>query len=144
MDFERWREPITVLPSEETLRAKREGGWSPVAIEWARLPASRGDDDTGRPIPYGFRISADCAHLEVDPVEKEVMSLVVAWIADDRPLSKVATELNRRDYRNREGEPWTQVSLFRLLPRIVEFGPEILSSETWADSKRRFLRAVTA
>ena len=139
---ERWREPISAIPTDDVLDAKAQQGWRPVAIEWVRDTAKPTESDR-RPIPYGLRISPDCAHLEVDPIEREVMSLVVAMIAGDHPLSKIAAELNQRELRPREGSEWTQVALFKMMPRIVEFGPEILSAEEWSDSKREVLSAVS-
>lgn len=139
---ERWREPVSAIPGPEVLDAKAKEGWRPVAIEWAR-DAAQPDERERRPIPYGLRISSDCSHLEVDPIERDAMSLVVAMIAGDRPLSAIASELNRRELRTRQGEPWTQVTLFKLLPRIVELGPEILGASEWAESKRKLLAAVS-
>jgi len=138
---ERWREPISTIPTQTVLDAKAEQGWRPVAIEWARDAPTPVASDR-RPIPYGLRVSPDCAHLELDPVEREVMSLIIAMIAGDHPLSKIAAELNRRELRPRQGTQWTQIGLFKLLPRIVEFGPEILSAKEWPDSKRKVLSAV--
>ena len=139
---ERWREPISAIPTDDVLDAKAKQGWRPVAIEWVRDTPKRVESDR-RPIPYGLRISPDCAHLEVDPIEREVMSLVVAMIAGDHPLTKIAAELNRRELRPREGSEWTQVALFKMLPRIVEFGPEVLSSEAWSSSKSNVLAAIS-
>jgi hypothetical protein len=143
--MDRWREPVSAIPSADVVAAKAKEGWKPVAIEWAREPneTTTSEASSQRPIPYGLRISADCSHLEVDPVEREVMSVIVAMIAADHPLSRVAAELNRLDYRPREGPQWSQVALFRLLPRIVEFGPEILGSEEWSDYKTKVLSAVS-
>ena len=138
---ERWREPISSIPSPDVLEAKASEGWRPAAIEWVRDPR----EPTGsehRPIPYGLRISRDCSHLEIDPIEREVMTLVIAMIAGDHPLSKIAEELNGREFTTRQAAKWTQIALFKLLPRIVEFGPEILSAEEWFDSKRKVLSAV--
>lgn len=144
-EMERMREPVSSLPSSEVLRAKAREGWRPVAIEWVRdeKPADGAEPAVKRPIPYGLRISADCTFLEVDPTEKEVMSLIIAMIAGDHPLSKIAGELNQRDLRARDGARWSQVAIFKLLPRIVEFGPEILSHEAWTASKRRVLAEVS-
>lgn len=141
--MDRWREPVAAIPSQDVVAAKAKEGWRPVAIEWAREPSAPVSDSGRRAIPYGLRISADCSHLEVDEVEREVMSIIVAMIASDHPLSKVAAELNRLDYRTREGSEWTQVVLFKLLPRIIEFGPEILGSQEWSDHKRKVLSAVS-
>jgi len=138
---ERWREPISSMPSESVLEAKAAQGWRPAAIEWVRETREPTDSER-RPIPYGLRISPDGAHLEIDPTEREVMTLVVAMIAGDHALSKIAEELNRRGLKTRHGTTWTQIALFKLLPRIVEFGPEILSAEEWSESKRKVLSAV--
>ena len=117
-----------------------------MAIEWARESKPSAEEarpyQHQRPIPYGLRISSDCAHLEVDPIEKEVMTLVIAMIAGDHPLSKIAAELNQREFRPRHGTEWTQVSIFKLLPRIVEFGPEIMSAAAWSSSKKDVLASV--
>ncbi len=61
----------------------------------------------------------------------------------DHPLSKIAAELNRRELSTRQGSEWTEFALFKMLPRIIEFGPEILSAEEWSDSKRKVLSAVS-
>lgn len=143
-DIERWREPVSSLPSAEQLRAKADSGWRPVAIEWERgLTADSADASTLKPIPYGLRISSDCRHLEIDPVEREVIRLIVAMIAGDHPLSKIASELTSRGYRSRTGAEWTQVKVFRLLPRVIEFGPEILSETEWTQQKERLLSAIS-
>lgn len=139
---ERWREPISTIPTQTVLNAKAKQGWHPAAIEWVRDTPQPATSDR-RPIPYGLRVSPDCAHLELDPIEREVINLIIAMITGDHPLSKIAAELNRRELRPRQGTEWTQLALFKLLPRVVEFGPEILSAEEWPDSKRKVLSAVS-
>ncbi len=139
---ERWREPVSEIPSKAVIQAKAKEGWKPVAIEWLREIDVPSEDSGRRPIPYGLRISPDCSHLQVDPIEREVMSIILAMIAADHSLSKVAAELNRRDYVSRDGSAWTQVALFKMLPRIVEVGPEILGADKWPDSKKNVLSAV--
>ena len=140
---ERWREPVSTLPTEGLVKAKEKEGWHLVAVEWSRSSNRAPEDSPLRPIPYGLRISSDCSHLEVDPVEREVISLIVAMIAGDHPLSKIAEELNERGFQTRQASPWTQVSIFKLLPRVVEFGPEVLSADEWSDNKRKLLEAVS-
>ncbi|HSF17285.1 MAG TPA: recombinase family protein [Vicinamibacteria bacterium] len=141
-EIERWREPISSLPSSDTVREKEREGWRAVAIEWERGRKDR-EESRPQPIPYGLRISPDCRHLEVDPVEKEIMQVIVAMIAADYPLSRIASELNGRGFTSRAGSAWTQVAVFRLLPRIIEFGPEILSAREWSQHKERLLSTVT-
>jgi hypothetical protein len=43
----------------------------------------------------------------------------------------VAEELNRRGFRTRAGGDWSPVAVFNLLPRLIEVGPRIFSSEEW-------------
>ena len=141
-ETERWREPIAALPSQDSIDAKANEGWRPVAIEWERGARAVSEDADKRPIPYGLRISSDCRHLEVDPTEKDVMRRIMAMIAADFPLSKIAAELNDHGFQTRAGSRWTQVQLFKLLPRIVEFAPEVLNEREWSESKKRLLSAV--
>jgi Recombinase len=140
-EYERWREPLSKLPSPDSWKKREEEGWRLAAIEWER--PERLDEVEKRPIPYGLRISEDCRNLEVDPTEKETMSLIVAMISGDRPLSRIAEELNQRGLRTRAGSNWTQLKIFQLLPRIIEFGPEILAERDWPESKRRVLAVVS-
>ena len=136
------REPVSALPTAETLEKKRKEGWRIAAIEWER-EGVREAAEGRRPIPYGLRISTDCQHLEVDPVEKEVVATIIAMIAGDHPLSRIAAELNQRGSRTRSRSEWTQLRIFQMLPRVIELGPEILSQKEWSESKKRLLAAVS-
>lgn len=141
-EVERFREPVSALPTTEILEKRRKEGWSLVAVEWER-EAVREAPEGRRPIPYGLRISTDCHHLEVDPAEKQVVATIIAMIAGDHPLSRIAAELNRRGSRTRSGSEWTQLKIFQMLPRVIELGPEILSQREWSESKKRLLAAVS-
>jgi hypothetical protein len=44
---------------------------------------------------------------------------------------RVADELNRRGCRTREGERWTPISVFEMLPRLIEVGPHLFRSAEW-------------
>jgi hypothetical protein len=139
---ERFREPVAAPPSPEIIEARRREGFRLVAVEWEREGVRQAPEGR-RPIPYGLRISTDCRHLEVDPSERDAVATIIALIAGDHPLSKIAQELNRRGYRARGGSEWTQLQVFRLLPRVIELGPEVLSQSEWAESKKRLLAAVS-
>lgn len=141
-EIERWREPVSALPTAESVDQKRKEGWRLTAIEWER-EGVRETAEGRRPIPYGLRISTDCQHLEVDPAEKDVVATIIAMIAGDHPLSRIAAELNQRGSRTRSGSEWTQLKIFQMLPRVIELGPEILSQREWSESKRRLLAAVS-
>ena len=54
----------------------------------------------------------------------------------DGPYSSIADELNRRGFRTREGVRWTPVSVFQMLPRLIEVGPEDLQQRRVAADAR--------
>ena len=96
-NMKRFREVISQWPDRESWQAKMDEGWKPVAIEWEREEVSV-ETDQGqlrREVPYGLKVSEDCLHLEENPKEMAVLKLMLALIAGDRPLSKIAEELNR-------------------------------------------------
>jgi hypothetical protein len=139
---ERVREELTEPITPERLAQRARDGWHAVAIEWER---SAGAAITRRRVelPYGLRIADDCHHLEDDPAEIEVLTQMLHLIVEDRKLSDVAAELNRRGYRNRTGGGWTQSQVFELLPRLTESAPQIFARQDWGqERKRRGLRAV--
>jgi hypothetical protein len=141
---ERIREIVSKWPDRDAWKARMDEGWRPVAIEWER-DAERQATESGQfkhEVPYGLKVSQDCRHLERDAQEMTVLKLILALIAGDHPLSKIAEQLNRQGHRMRNGAEWTQVSVFHMLPRLIEVAPEILSTEEWTSSKKRILRAV--
>jgi hypothetical protein len=143
MDKERIREILKTVPTPDYMKSKLEEGWRPVAIEWERSTSDAAKGGILRhEVPYGLRVSEDCHQLEEDSKEKEVMKLMLALIAGDHPLSKIAEELNGRGYSMRNGKPWSQVTVFNMLPRLIEMAPEILSGEEWSDNRDRILKAV--
>ncbi|HEV2492436.1 MAG TPA: recombinase family protein [Terriglobia bacterium] len=140
--IERVREVPTRLLDADYLRERAEAGWKLVAIEWQR-PVEGGEAEARglvEEIPFGLRVADDCSRLEEDPTEKEILMLMMDLIVDDFSLSKVAEELNRRRFRTRQGAPWSPASVFNMLPRLIEVGPRIFSSEEWAERRRRLFR----
>lgn len=93
-------------------------------------------------IPYGLKVSSDCLYLEENPAERQVLEAIMELIVQDRPFSQIADELNRRGYRMRNGGEWTRVSVFNLMPRLIETGPRIFSSEEWAARRPHLLKVV--
>jgi hypothetical protein len=63
-------------------------------------------------------------------------------IVQDLPLSRVADELNRQSFRTRDGFQWSQISVFNLLPRLVEAGPHIFSSQQWTARRQHLFTAL--
>ncbi len=135
---ERVRETVAGLPSPEYFGDKEKSGWTLVGLEWEREgretspPARRWHE-----VPYGFRIAPDCQHLEENDEEVRALMVMMDVIVHDRPLSQVAEELNRRGFRTRENAHWNAVDVFNLLPRLVESGPSIFTSNEWVAMKQR-------
>ncbi len=141
---ERIRESLTGLPTLEYLMRRIELGWRPSAIEWERdiIPEGADPDQWAEEIPYGLQVSTDCSGLVENGSEREVITLALDMIVEDCPLSRVAAELNQRGFRTRTGSPWTPNDLFSLLPRMIQVGPKLFSSEQWNTRRQRLPRVV--
>lgn len=133
---ERRREPVSELPDRQLIEERREEGWRLVALEWERAREGEAGEGKRREVPYGLRVADDCRHLVEDADEMEALMLMLELIAEDRPMSKVAEELNSRGYRVRDGSPWTQSAVFNLLPRVIEVAPRIFASDDWKSRRR--------
>jgi hypothetical protein len=138
MAKKRMREVVSEFPGPDYLRAKQEGGWRLVALEWEREA-----EDTERApreeVPFGLKVADDCVHLEEDPDERQALRLMLDLIVDDEiPLSRVSNELNQKGFRTRSGSKWTQVAVFDMLPRLIESAPRIFSTDEWALRKRQY------
>lgn len=139
---ERVRDLLTAAPSDAYLREKQSEGWRPVAMEWERPSDHQSEDGRVKEeVPYGLEVASDQRYLVENPSEVAAMTLMLELIVDDQPLSAVAEELGRQGHVRRNGRPWTQVSLFNLLPRLVEVAPRIYASEDWPSKVQR-LRKV--
>ena len=141
---ERIRETVTGSVDLEYVRQKTEAGWKLVAMEWRREIAG---DEAEQPIivediPFGLRISVDCSSLEEDPQERAVLVQMMDLIVQDYSITLTASELNKRGLRTRTGGFWTPVSVFKMLPRLIEVGPHIFSSDDWEERRERLLKMV--
>ncbi|HET7842268.1 MAG TPA: hypothetical protein VFM21_11705 [Terriglobia bacterium] len=140
----RVREVVKSLPDPVYLSQRMEAGWRLVALEWERVVEP--EEPQHRPIreevPYGMRISDDCVHLEENPDELQVLMLMMEEIVQDNPLSKVVSALNTAGFRTREGEAWDAVAVFNMLPRLIEVGPRMFSTEEWELRRRRLFKMV--
>lgn len=139
---ERRRDALEAIPEAEYFEARQRDGWQLVAVEWRRGEATAETPERRQEVPYGLEVSEDCHYLVESPDEMRAMTLMLDQIVADRPLSVVADELHRRGFRKRDGSRWTQVSVFNLLPRLIEVAPEIYASDEWATKSRHLHRLV--
>ncbi|HKW56845.1 MAG TPA: hypothetical protein VJN42_05745 [Candidatus Acidoferrum sp.] len=139
---ERIREKVTILPTSMYLSKMHDAGWSLVALEWEReietsaTPEPLEEIPASEEIPFGLRIAADCHHLEDDPLEMQTLRFLAELIVQDVSFTSMADAMNVRDYRARNGAPWTAASVFRLIPRLIEVTPRILSGKEWESRKK--------
>jgi len=142
-NIERTRQVVSGEFGPNELQQKLSQGWKPVTIEWEREIATPAAPQTepAPEVPFGLRVSGDCAHLEDDPREREVLFQIMELTIQDGPYSGIAQELNRRGYRTRSGQPWTPISVFQMLPRLIEAGPGILTSDEWRERRQKLRSA---
>jgi hypothetical protein len=140
---QRLRETLSGSPTLEYLSQKAESGWKLIALEWERQIEQDVPEVSpqGEEIPYGVQVAEDCSRLVENPAEMRILMIALNMIVDDHPMSRVADELNARGYRTRKGEKWTAATVFNLLPRMIEVGPRVFTSDEWIDRRRR-LKAV--
>jgi hypothetical protein len=136
---ERIREVITGTLSAEYLRERTSGGWQLVAVEWQRPIEGdeRATSSSAGDVPFGSRVSNDCTHLEENPGEMEALTLILEQIVQDCSLSQMADTLNQRGFRTREGTMWTVISVYKMLPRLIEVSPRILEKEAWIERRKQ-------
>ena len=141
---ERIREVVTGSVDLDYVRQKTEAGWKLVAMEWRREIASDESDQAVliEEIPFGLRVAPDCSRLEEDPQERAILVQMMELIVQDYSITLVTSELNKRGLRTRSGGLWTPVSVFNMLPRLIEVGPNIFSSDDWEARRERLLKMV--
>jgi len=135
---ETWSRPITA----EYLAQQASFGWKLVSVIWEREierdpgdPSPREED-----APYGLRVAGDGVHLEENTAELEVLLEIMEGIVQDHRLSQISDDLNRRDFRTRNGSMWTPTAIFTLLPRLIEVGPHMFNSEEWISRREKIAK----
>lgn len=143
--FERMRDVVSGAFSAQVIQQRAAAGWQMVAIEWRReLPASGAPQEAAfaEEIPYGMRISDDCKRLEVEPHENEILLRMMDLLAQDFSYASIVSDLNEAGFRTREGRPWTRTAVFNMMPRLIEVGPRIFSSQEWVQRQSKLARRM--
>ena len=140
---ERIRELVTSPVTQDVLQQRASSGWHLEALEWRREVESAHAEHSVivEEVPYGLRVASDCHHLEADPAEEQTLLRMMELMVQDFPLSEVAAQLNATGSRTRAGAPWGPVSVFNMLPRLIEAGPRLFSGEEWEARRKRFIKA---
>jgi hypothetical protein len=143
--FERIRDVVSGPFSPAIMQQRMAAGWQLVSIEWRReLPDSEAPTEGAfnEDIPYGLRISDDCQRLEIEPRENQVLLQMMDLVVEDFSFSSIASDLNEKGFRTRDGRRWNQISVFNMLPRLIEIGPRLFSKEDWKSRRQRFPKMI--
>jgi len=143
---ERIREVLQEPLTPEYLRERTAAGWKPVAVEWQR-ETETAETDPGRlseEVPFGLRVADDGKRLTENPTEKQALMLIMEKIVLDSPISEIADELNRQGFRTRQGFNWNEATVFDMLPRLIDAGPQLLSGDEWVERRRRLVLSASA
>jgi len=135
-NIEHIRESVEGSLDSEYLKQREKAGWRLVGVEWEReaaVPVASGKLEDP---PYGVQVGGDCDHLEENPAEMQFLLSMMELIIQDISITKVAEELNRKGYRTRRGTEWGPVSVFNMLPRLIELTPRIFASEEWIERRK--------
>ena len=137
---ERLRQVVSGPVEAAEMQQHAEKGWKMVAIEWEREVEVAEDHLPGE-VPYGLQVAPEAQRLEENPAEREILVQLLELLVEEGSYSRIAEEINRRGFRTREGARWTPVSVFEMLPRLIEVGPHVFRSSEW--QKRRQVTAKT-
>lgn len=147
--IDRIREKVTIPPTSVYLSRMHDAGWRLVALEWEREiefsgePPETPEAEAGtEEIPFGLRIASDCRHLEDDPLEMQTLKFLAEMIVQDISFRSMADALNAREYRARDGNPWTAASVFKLIPRLIDVAPRVLSGSEWESRKKQLTKVA--
>lgn len=132
---QRERQVLSRPIDSEELQKRTSQGWRMIAVEWER--EVQGAAAPNEEVPFGLRLSPETATLELNPAEWQALILMMEMTVQEGPYWTIAEELNRRGYRTRNGDAWTPISVFQMLPRLIEVGPKIFATDEWRKRIRR-------
>ncbi len=138
---ERSREVFSEPPSQEYWSRKAKDGWRLVAAEWERDAEAAGAPAAwAEEVPYGMKVGKDSMHLVENPQEKEALIFMLEMLVADKPFSEVAEWVNDKGFRTRAGAKWTQLDIFKLLPRLVEVASRVYPTQDWSERRDKLFR----
>jgi hypothetical protein len=137
---ERVRQMVTGPLGELDLKQQVEKGWKLVAIEWER-EIETADSVLPSDVPFGLRIAPETGQLEENPAEREILLQLMELLIQEGSYAHIAKEINRRGFRTRQGAVWSSISVFEMLPRLIEVGPNLFRSLEW--HKRKPVSQIT-
>ena len=137
---ERVRQVVSGHLDSTDLKQRAAAGWKLTAIEWEReIESTDQTEATQEPlaagVPFGLQVAPETRQLEENPDEREILFQMMELIVQEGSYARIAEEINRRGFRTRQGTKWSPVSVFEMLPRLIEVGPRVFQTSEW--QKRR-------
>ncbi|HMF74465.1 MAG TPA: recombinase family protein [Bryobacteraceae bacterium] len=134
--------------SLDYFQERSSAGWKIEAVEWSQDDGAvaveggpAGVSGTGEEAaPYGLEVVSESLQLKQNPREIAVLMTILEMVVSDNGVPLIAEELNQRGYRTRRGTRWTAPAVFDLLPRMIEMGPQLLTTADW-QARRSHLSA---
>ena len=72
----------------------------------------------------------------------QTLKFLGEMIVQDISFRSMAEALNAREYRTRDGHPWTASSVFKLIPRLIEVAPRVLTGSEWESRKKQLTKVA--
>jgi len=129
------RQPVAGPLGEPDLKQQMEKGWKLVAIEWER-EIETADNPLPSDVPFGLQIAPESGQLEENPAEREILLQLMELLVREGSYSQIAKEINARGFRTRQGAKWSSISVFEMLPRLIEVAPNLFQSSEWEKRKQ--------
>jgi Recombinase len=133
---ERVRQVVSGPLGEAEFKQQTDKGWKLVALEWER-EVETAAEQLPTEVPFGLRVAPETQRLEENPDERELLFQLMELMVQEGSYSRIADEINRRGFRTRQGTQWSQVSVFEMLPRLIEVGPHLFQSAEWQKRKQQ-------
>jgi hypothetical protein len=72
----------------------------------------------------------------------QTLRFLAEMIVQDISFTSMAEALNVREYRTRDGRSWNAAGVFKMIPRLIEVAPRILSGAEWESRKKQLTRVT--
>jgi hypothetical protein len=59
-------------------------------------------------------------------------------LVQDFSYSSIVSDLHEKGLRMRDGRPWNRVAIFNMMPRLIEVGPRLFSTDEWRTIRQKF------
>lgn len=106
---------MNLVTNRTILRTMSEGERIKAGLEARR---ERGERVTGS-VPYGYTLHSDGVHLEENPEEQAIITIVRQFAEENPSYStrQIAKWLDEGEVKSRSGKPWHHMQIERMLKR---------------------------